>query len=121
MEQGREVFALPWSIFHSRGAGCLHLIRDGAKMVQTVTDVLEELGALYGLQQELCTLPVEIQPDSELSAAQRAILEQVGFEAASVDALVAVNAMPVGQVLAALSVLEMHGLIKRYAGGYIRC
>jgi DNA processing protein len=121
MEQGREVFALPWSIFHSRGAGCLHLIKDGAKMVQTVTDVLEELGALYALQQELCTLPGEIRHDSELSAGQRAILEQVGFEAASVDELVAVNAMPVGQVLAALSVLEMHGLIKRYAGGYIRC
>jgi DNA processing protein len=120
MEQGREVFALPWSIFHSRGAGCLHLIRDGAKMVQTVTDVLEELGALYTLHQELPALSGEKRLDSELSAEQRAILELVGFETVTADELVAVNAMPVGQVLAALSVLEMHGLVMQRDGGYIR-
>ena len=66
-------------------------------------------------------MPAEEQRDSELSAEQRAILELVGFEAVSADELVAANAMPVGQVLAALSALEMHGLINRCAGGYIRC
>ena len=53
LEQGREVFALPWSIYHAGGAGCLHLLRDGAKMVETVQDVLEELGSMYALQQDL--------------------------------------------------------------------
>ncbi len=120
LEQGREVFALPWSIFHTHGAGCLHLIRDGAKMVQTVTDVLEELAPLYTLQQELSGLSDEKQSGSELSAEQRAILELVGFEVVTADELVAVNAMPIGQVLAALSMLEMQGLVTQRDGGYIR-
>src|SRR6056297_3600998 len=50
LEQGREVFALPWSNLHPGGRGCLQLLRDGAKMVQGVDDVLEELGALYAVQ-----------------------------------------------------------------------
>ena len=120
LEQGREVFALPWSIFHTHGAGCLHLIRDGAKMVQTVTDVLEELAPLYTLQQELSGLSDVKQSGSELSAEQRAILELVGFEVVTADELVAVNAMPIGQVLAALSMLEMQGLVTQRDGGYIR-
>jgi DNA processing protein len=50
LEQGREVFALPWSMLHDGGRGCLQLIRDGAKMVQDVDDILEELGSLYARQ-----------------------------------------------------------------------
>ncbi len=55
LEQGREVFALPWSMLHDGGRGCLQLIRDGAKMVQDVDDILEELGPLYALQRDLAT------------------------------------------------------------------
>jgi DNA processing protein len=121
MEQGREVFALPWSIYHAGGAGCLHLIRDGAKMVQTVTDVLEELGALYALQQDLCNLPDEEPFSGELAEEEQAVLGLLGYEAITTDELVEVSAMPVGRVLAALSLLEMNGLINLTAGGYIRC
>ena len=42
LEQGREVFALPWSPLHEGGLGCLQLLRDGAKMVRAVDDILEE-------------------------------------------------------------------------------
>lgn len=122
MEQGREVFALPWSIFHDVGAGCLHLIRDGVKMVQTVTDIVEELGSLYALQAELFTAGQLSAPTAvELSEDQQAVLGLVGYEAASVDELAQLSALPVARVLAELSFLEMHGLINRGAGGYIRC
>jgi DNA processing protein len=121
LQQGREVFTLPWSIFHKGGEGCLHLIRDGAKMVQTIDDVLEELGPLYALQQDLFApaqgndgqiegLPDGLQP----------LLELVGFELTTVDQLLQVSTRPVAQVLADLSALEMAGLIVRGAGGYIR-
>jgi DNA processing protein len=121
LEQGREVFALPWSIYHFGGAGCLHLIRDGAKMVESIEDVLEELGPLYELQRDLfASTGSEQSVDGSLSDSQRQLLELVGCEVVSCDALVQCSALPVARVLAELSVLEVAGLISRSSGGYIR-
>jgi len=122
LEQGREVFTLPWSVFHSGGQGCLRLIRDGAKMVQTVEDVLEELGPLYALQQDLFRLPA--QTDTGARAATEGlqqVLQLVGFEVTSVDQLIRSSGMPAARLLADLSALELAGLIVRDPGGYIRC
>lgn len=115
LEQGREVFALPWSPLHKGGHGCLHLLRDGAKMVQRVNDILEELGPLYSF---LChAADAAPQKDSESSW----LLGLVGFEAMSLDDLVAQSARPVAQVIAELSALELAGQVARTAGGYVRC
>lgn len=121
MEQGREVFALPWSIRHAGGAGCLYLIRDGAKMVETIQDVVEELGSIYALQQEL--LPgreaaASTAPD--LSECQQQVLQLVGYESVTVDELSQLSALPVARLMAELSYLELQGVVTRSAGGYIR-
>ena len=50
LEQGREVFALPWSMLHEGGKGCLQLIKDGATMVQTIDDITRELGPMCIVQ-----------------------------------------------------------------------
>ena len=122
MEQGREVFALPWSMLHKGGQGCLRLIRDGAKMVQTVDDILEELGPLYALQQDLFVPAQEADDASEgISGDMRQVLELVGFELITVDELVRCSGLPIAQVLSDLSALELAGLVARSAGGYIRC
>jgi DNA processing protein len=121
MEQGREVFALPWSICHAGGAGCLQLIRDGAKMVATIEEVLEELGSMYKLQQEL--LPGEARgPASSvtLSEGQQRLLQLVGYELVTVDELSRLSALPVARLMAELSFLEMQGVLTRATGGYIR-
>lgn len=117
MEQGREVFALPWSIAHQGGAGCLKLLRDGARMVLTIDDVLEELGSLYNLQLDLLESrsggddpPVESSP----------LLELLGYESVGLDALVSLSSLPAARVMSELSSLELKGLIARSAGGYIR-
>jgi DNA processing protein len=121
LQQGREVFALPWSMFHKGGEGCLHLIRDGAKMVQTIDDVLEELGPLYALQQDLFAPAQGNDKQIEgLPGGLQPLLDMVGFELTTVDQLLQVSTRPVAQVLADLSALEMAGLIVRSAGGYIR-
>jgi DNA processing protein len=121
LQQGREVFALPWSMFHKGGEGCLHLLRDGAKMVQTIDDVLEELGPLYALQQDLFASAQGNDEQIEvLPGGLQPMLELVGFELTTVDQLLQVSTRPVAQVLADLSALEMGGLIVRCAGGYIR-
>jgi DNA processing protein len=120
LEQGREVFALPWSIYHAGGQGCLHLVRDGAKMVQTIGDVLEELGPLYALQQDLPSPRRAGQAGLELSGRQQRVLELVGYERVAVDELSQLSALPVAVVLAELSFLEMQGAVCRAEGGYIR-
>ena len=122
LEQGREVFALPWAMFHEAGRGCLRLIRDGAKMVECVEDIVEELGPLYSVQQDLFShsCPVDELPE-QTPLGQRRIFSMIGYEAVSVDELVRQSSLPVARVMAALSVLELEGRIARCAGGYIHC
>jgi DNA processing protein len=118
VEQGREVFALPWSMLHDGGRGCLHLIRDRAKMVQGVDDILEELGPLYALQ---CSYSGSGLPGKKAPPPASWLLALVGFEVVALDELVGRSARPAAQVLAELSVLEVAGEVTRTAGGYIRC
>lgn len=118
LEQGREVFALPWSVAHKGGAGCLKLLRDGAKMVTCVEDILEELGALFGLQLDMLLERELKQPVGKVRAT--GLLAMVGYEAVTVDTLVASSGMSVARVMSELSRLEMKGLVVRCPGGYIR-
>ena len=118
LEQGREVFALPWSMLHQGGRGCLQLIRDGAKMVCEIDDILEELGSLYAVQQS--ARPAAQSPDVPASLPHDWMLVLVGYEATALDELVRTSARPVAQVLGALSALELDGRVARTAGGYIR-
>jgi DNA processing protein len=118
LEQGREVFALPWSMLHDGGRGCLQLIRDGAKMVQGVDDILEELGPLYAVQQDCFAVP---PPGRNAPPDESWLLALVGFEVVALDELVRSSARSVAQVLGELSALELTGQVARTAGGYIRC
>jgi len=122
LEQGREVFALPWSMLHDGGRGCLQLIRDGAKMVLDVSDILEELGPLYTLQQSCTGRPVPVNDDPrEDGAGASWLLPLIGFEVIALDELVQRSARPVAQVLGQLSTLELAGQVTRTEGGYMRC
>jgi DNA processing protein len=103
---------------HEGGKGCLHLIRDGAKMVEVIDDVLEELAPLYQLQQELFT-PHRTIEDTPPELA--GLLQLVGFEAITLEELVLSSGLPIARVLADLSALELAGEVARCAGGYIRC
>lgn len=118
MEQGREVFALPWSITHRGGAGCLKLLRDGAKMVQSVDDILEELGPLFSLQREL--LFPEAQATPQPAECESGLLRLIGYEVISIDALCDCSDLSAAQLMAELSELEVDGRVVRCAGGYIR-
>ena len=126
MEQGREVFALPWSVFHTGGRGCLGLIRDGVKMVLGVEDILEELGPLYRCQSELAFSEPEakskpMQALESLQAGELQVLRLIGAEAISVDELVQHSGLAVSRLLAVLSSLEVAQKIIRCDGGYIEC
>ena len=119
-EQGREVFALPWSIAHSGGAGCLRLLRDGAKMVLCIDDVLEELEPLYQLQLGLAESSAPVAQNNK-TAGRCELLDLVGYETTSVDQLVCASGLPAARVMSDLSALELAGEVSRCPGGYIRC
>jgi len=122
LEQGREVFALPWSISHANGAGCLDLIRDGAAMVQSFEDVLWELGPLYRAQRERIAAPGRALDAADgLSAVRRGILQLLGCDAIALDELARHSRLPPARLLTELTQLELLGLVDRCAGGYIRC
>jgi DNA processing protein len=116
MEQGRDVFALPWSPLHEGGAGCLKLLREGAVMVTRVQDILDELGAMGGCQHELLRAVAGQAVDSDAAK----VLGRIGFEVVGVDDLAVSCGCSTGELLPLLSRLEMAGAIQRAPGGYIR-
>ena len=114
-EQGREVFAIPGSIHSTQSRGCHALIKQGAKLVESAQDVLDEL-ALDGMppvsaaDRPSDTLPANAESNSPL-------LEALGFDAAGLDALQARTGLPTPDLLAQLMTLELEGSVARLPGG----
>lgn len=105
-EQGREVFAIPGSIHSPFSKGCHQLIKQGAKLVDDATDILQEL--------EFLSFPASLQ---RTIGADDPVLAAIGFDAASVDLLVERLALPADQVMARLTELELNGEIASIPGG----
>jgi DNA processing protein len=117
MEQNREVFAVPGPVDSLPSRGCHYLIRDGARLVETVDDILEELGPLV---REVRAAPEEpaVRHPAELSLTdqQRTLLGRLDDHPVAVDELIVGTGLTASQVMATLSVLEMRRLIKRLPG-----
>jgi DNA processing protein len=117
MEQNREVFAVPGPADSLASRGCHRLIRDGARLVETVEDILEELGPLA---QEVRTAPEEppVRHPAELALSdhERSLLGQLDDQPTAVDDLIVRTGLTAGQVMATLSVLELKRLVRRMPG-----
>ena len=117
MEQNREVFAVPGPVDSLASTGCHRLIRDGARLVETVDDILEELGPLV---REVRTgadeTPVRRPAELALSDLERSILGRLGDSPAGVDQIIGETRLTASQVMATLSVLEMRRLVRRMPG-----
>ncbi len=119
MEQGREVFAVPGRIDDRTSRGCHRLIRDGAKLVETVEDILEELGPLYQATVRDDGQVVRHPAELSLNELEQQVLAAVGDTATPVDQIVSETGLPVPQVLSTLSVLEMRHVIRRLSGSTV--
>lgn len=118
LEQGREVFAIPGSIHNPLARGCHHLIRQGAKLVETAQDVIDELGALAGACLQATAGPdTDSDQPPELDQEYSQLLDYMGFDATSVDILVEKAGLTPAEVSSMLLQLEMCGFIASSPGG----
>ncbi|MCZ8072964.1 MAG: DNA-processing protein DprA, partial [Paucibacter sp.] len=118
-EAGREVFAIPGSIHSPMSRGCHALIRQGAKLVETAQDVLEELPPGSWPGSPVATSSMQPSAPSgalDCSPAQRQVLELMGFDPIGLDALQARGGWPVAELSAHLLELELNGAIGRLPG-----
>ncbi len=131
-EQGREVFAIPGSIHAPQSRGCHALIRQGAKLVESAQDVLEELrvpipGDAPRRRAEAGVEPVAKEEDEAAPASwggQEAgdgpyadLLDALGFDPVSFDALQARTGRDTAGLQVALLELELEGQVARLPGG----
>ena len=119
MQQGREVFAVPGRIDNRMSRGCHRLIRDGAKLVESIDDVIEELGPL--------AVPVDVDEERtvhhpaelKLNDQESLVLNSIDNEPTSIDSLVEKTGLPIHRVLATISVLEMRRLVRKISGSVV--
>ena len=108
LEQGREVFAVPGSIQNPRTKGCHALIRHGAKLVESVEDIFEELTPIYP---DICknTAHTVISSAKPLAPEQAKLVECVDFEPTSVDLIAARSGLTTQQVCSQLAFVGVAG------------
>ncbi len=118
MEQGREVFAIPGSIHNPLARGCHALIRQGAKLVETAADILEELAPQLSINATMPEPPsTATEAVAEISDEQSDLLAIMGYEAISVDDMVERSGLTAEAVSSMLLLLELQGLIEASPGG----
>jgi DNA processing protein len=136
-ESGREVFAIPGSIHSPMARGCHRLIRDGAKLVETANDVLEELSGVLPRNSTASATPAALlsarpgrrqksdavsppaahTPTQPVDAEQAAVLEALGHDPLDVDMLSTRSGLKLDALYAILLALELDGHITRLPGG----
>ena len=113
-EQGREIFAIPGSIHSPLSQGCHALIRQGAKLVENLDDILSEIQFTYKNQSvDGVRNPAEAPrtPSPRLDNPAEILLDALGFEPTSVDALIASTGLSSTSVASLLLHLEFEGRV----------
>lgn len=126
-EQGRDVFAIPGSIHSPLAKGCHLLIKQGAKLVETAADILDELGwgrTVAPVKRASRTAPAEsaaiaAAPAARLapSAAETTLLDALGFDPVDLDTLCERTGQAAAALSAQLLALELDGRVERQPGG----
>jgi DNA processing protein len=126
LDQGRQVFAVPGRIDSPQSRGCHALIRDGARLVESFADVLDEFAALPGVvrQRSAPTAAAAVHPSSPaperpplLSDVERKVVELVQERGeVPIDDLIADAGEPANRVLSALVSLEIRHIVSQLPG-----
>jgi DNA processing protein len=131
-EQGREVFALPGSLHNPMAKGCHRLIREGARLVETTADVMQELGPLAAELQMEIKYRLEQPESGDIKPRDRKhqLLEDsdynelwklLGYDPKPVDVIIEQSGLSAQAVSSMLLMMELKGLIKKHGNGrYLR-
>jgi DNA processing protein len=115
-EQGREVFAVPGPVDSRMSRGCHALIRDGAKLVESVDDVLAELGPLPDKVSRPDGTTIAHPAELSLNEIEQRVLAAIEDSPTSIDSVAAACGLAIHRVLSTISVLEMRRLVRRTSG-----
>lgn len=115
LEQGREIFAVPGNIFSESSKGCHELIRQGAKIVGSLEDILDEFQYIHQIRQKSTETK---RSDLQLTLMQQKIMNTLEAELKHLDDLTLELSIPIGSLLAEMTQLELLGLAKGHPGGY---
>jgi DNA processing protein len=131
-EQGREVFALPGSLHNPMAKGCHRLIREGARLVETTADIMQELGPVAAELQMEIRQRLE-QPDSnEEKTVHRqqdllddsdysTVWELLGYDPKPVDVIIQQSGLSAREISSMLLMMELKGMVKKQPDGrYVR-
>jgi DNA processing protein len=114
-EQGREVFAIPGSIHAPLAKGCHQLIQQGAKLVESAADILQELTGFVGLPRHPAVAPSEAN-----NSPSDALLASIGFDPIHIESLAGRSGQDIAALSAELLPLELAGRIEFLPGGLIQ-
>ena len=118
-EQGKDVFAIPGSIHSTQARGCHALIKQGAKLVESAQDVLEELKIMVASAPAIdsvaaCAGSTEVTTLFDL---EQTLMDAIGFDPVGLDALQARCHLDTANLQAQLMTLELDGRVARLPGG----
>ena len=123
LEQGREVFAVPGSIASDKSRGTNNLLKLGAKLVEGVDDIIEELKPLIDSLSEKRHDDTKKEESSEVSSAgarftkeEEEIFSLVSKEGDHIDSIIQGSEVPPSKTVSILAKLELLGLVKQYSG-----
>jgi DNA processing protein len=111
-DQGRDVFAVPGAVHAPASAGCNRILRDGARLVRSADDVLEDLRLGEAPQQLPLESPASLDEDS------RRVLSTLTGEALHIDEIGAVAGIPIATLSALLMTLELQGFVRNVGAQY---
>jgi DNA processing protein len=121
-DQGREVFAIPGSIHNPLARGCHALIRQGAKLVDSANQILEELGPQLGAYlaaapDAATAIESASSDNAELDDDHRRLLSCLGYDPSAPDDLIARTGLPAFEIASMLLLLELKGHVESHPGG----
>ncbi len=121
VEQGKDVFAIPGSIHATQARGCHALIKQGAKLVESAQDILDELNLAFTWTPQQTddgdSAPSGMEALASLSALEAGLLEALGYEPCTLDAVQSRCGMDTPTLQALLMGLELSGWVGRLPGG----
>ncbi len=115
---GRDVFAVPGNIGNPQTSGCHALIQQGAKLVISAENIIEELGPVVSTAK--VRPETSRQKSKEQNLATDKLLDSVELDVTGVDIIAERSALPVSVVMATLLEYELRGLVAAVPGGYVK-